>query len=229
MTIAERLFQYQDKEYREFQSRLVPNISKDSMIGVRTPQMRSIAKEFFGTESAASFLKELPHKYYEENMIHFFLLSMIKDFDQCVEKLEIFLPYIDCWPVCDQSSPKTFKKNHEKLLPLIKKWISSEHIYTARFGMRMLMNEFLDSDFKSEYLSWVADKKSPSGLDDYYLKMMQAWYFATALAKQYDQSIIYIEKHKLDVWTHNKAIQKAIESFRVSDEHKEYLRSLKIE
>ena len=229
MTIAERLFQYQDKEYREFQSRLVPNISKDSMIGVRTPQMRSIAKEFFGTESAASFLKELPHKYYEENMIHFFLLSMIKDFDQCVEELEIFLPYIDCWPVCDQSSPKTFKKNHEKLLPLIKKWISSEHIYTARFGMRILMNEFLDSDFKSEYLSWVADKKSPSGLDDYYLKMMQAWYFATALAKQYDQSIIYIEKHKLDVWTHNKAIQKAIESFRVSDEHKEYLRSLKIE
>ena len=229
MTIAERLFQYQDKEYREFQSRLVPNISKDSMIGVRTSQMRSIAKEFFGTESAASFLKELPHKYYEENMIHFFLLSMIKDFDQCVEELEIFLPYIDCWPVCDQSSPKTFKKNHEKLLPLIKKWISSEHIYTARFGMRMLMNEFLDSDFKSEYLSWVADKKSPSGLDDYYLKMMQAWYFATALAKQYDQSIIYIEKHKLDVWTHNKAIQKAIESFRVSDEHKEYLRSLKIE
>ena len=229
MTIAERLFQYQDKEYREFQSRLVPNISKDSMIGVRTPQMRSIAKEFFGTESAASFLKELPHKYYEENMIHFFLLSMIKDFDQCVEKLEIFLPFIDCWPVCDQSSPKTFKKNHEKLLPLIKKWISSEHIYTARFGMRMLMNEFLDSDFKSEYLSWVADKKSPSGLDDYYLKMMQAWYFATALAKQYDQSIIYIEKHKLDAWTHNKAIQKAIESFRVSDEHKEYLRSLKIE
>lgn len=229
MTIVEKLFQYQDKEYREFQSRLVPNISKDSMIGVRTPQMRSIAKEFFGTESAASFLKELPHKYYEENMIHFFLLSMIKDFDQCVEELEIFLPYIDCWPVCDQSSPKTFKKNHEKLLPLIKKWISSEHIYTARFGMRMLMNEFLDSDFKSEYLSWVADKKSPSGLDDYYLKMMQAWYFATALAKQYDQSIIYIEKHKLDVWTHNKAIQKAIESFRVSDEHKEYLRSLKIE
>lgn len=229
MTIAESLFQYQDKEYREFQSRLVPNISKDSMIGVRTPQMRSIAKEFFGTESAASFLKELPHKYYEENMIHFFLLSMIKDFDQCVEELEIFLPFIDCWPVCDQSSPKTFKKNHEKLLPLIKKWISSEHIYTARFGMRMLMNEFLDSDFKSEYLSWVADKKSPSGLDDYYLKMMQAWYFATALAKQYDQSIIYIEKHKLDVWTHNKAIQKAIESFRVSDEHKEYLRSLKIE
>lgn len=228
MTIAERLFQYQDKEYREFQSRLVPNISKDSMIGVRTPQMRSIAKDFFGTESAASFLIELPHKYYEENMIHFFLLSMIKDFDQCVEELEIFLPYIDCWPVCDQSSPKTFKKNHEKLLPLIKKWISSEHIYTARFGMRMLMNEFLDSDFKSEYLSWVADKKSPSGLDDYYLKMMQAWYFATALAKQYDQSIIYIEKHKLDAWTHNKAIQKAIESFRVSDEHKEYLRSLKI-
>lgn len=228
MTIAEKLFENQDKEYREFQSRLVPNISKDSMIGVRTPQMRKIAKEFFGSRIAEDFLKELPHKYYEENMIHFFLISLIKEFDECTKELEKFLPYIDCWPVCDQSSPRSFKKNHQKLLPLIKKWINSDHIYTARFAIRMLMNEFLDDDFSPEYLQWVADKKSSDSSDDYYLKMMKAWYFATALAKQYDQSIVYIEKQRLDQWSHNKAIQKALESFRVSDDHKEYLRSLKI-
>lgn len=228
MTIAEKLFENQDKEYREFQSRLVPNISKDSMIGVRTPQMRKVAKEFFGSRIAEDFLKELPHKYYEENMIHFFLISLIKDFDECTKELEKFLPYIDCWPVCDQSSPRSFKKNHQKLLPLIKKWINSDHIYTARFAIRMLMNEFLDDDFSPEYLQWVADKKSSDSSDDYYLKMMKAWYFATALAKQYDQSIVYIEKQRLDQWSHNKAIQKALESFRVSDDHKEYLRSLKI-
>lgn len=228
MTIAEKLFENQDKEYREFQSRLVPNISKDSMIGVRTPQMRKVAKEFFGSRIAEDFLKELPHKYYEENMIHFFLISLIKEFDECTKELEKFLPYIDCWPVCDQSSPRSFKKNHQKLLPLIKKWINSDHIYTARFAIRMLMNEFLDDDFSPEYLQWVADKKSSDGSDDYYLKMMKAWYFATALAKQYDQSIVYIEKQRLDQWSHNKAIQKALESFRVSDDHKEYLRSLKI-
>ena len=145
---------------------------------------------------------------------------MIKDFDECVKAVEAFLPYIDCWPVCDQASPKSFKKNHEKLLPLIKKWIDSDHVYTSRFGMRMLMNEFLDDDFKEEYLEWVASKKG----EDYYLKMMVAWYFATALAKQYDASVVYIEDRRLEAWTHNKAIQKAVESFRVSDEHKEHLK-----
>ncbi len=227
MTITEKLLQYQDLEYRDFQSRLVPNISKDSMIGVRTPKMRSIAKEFFGSKEAESFLTELPHQYYEENLLHFFLISMIKDFDQCIGKLEIFLPYIDCWPVCDQSSPKSFKKNHDRLLPLIKKWIDSEHLYTARFAMRMLMNEFLADDFQPQYLEWIAAKKTPSDGDDYYLKMMKAWFFATALAKQYDQAIIYIEENKLDSWTHNKTIQKAIESFRVTEEKKEYLKTLR--
>lgn len=229
MTIYERLLEVQDLEYKDFQSKLVPNISPDTMIGVRTPQMRAIAKELSKSGEAKEFLESLPHKYYEENIIHFFVVSLIKDFDECVREVEKFLPYIDCWPVCDQSSPKVFKKNHEKILPLIKKWISSDHVYTSRFGMRILMNEFLDEDFKSEYLKWVASKMPPSNQDaDYYLKMMVAWYFATALAKQYDATVPFIERKKLEPWTHNKAIQKAMESFRVSDEHKEYLRTLKI-
>ena len=221
--IISKLFDVQDSGYKEFQSKLVPNISPDSIIGIRTPQMRAIAKEFYGTKAAEDFLSELPHKYYEENLIHFFLISMIKDFDECINKLEAFLPYIDCWPVCDQASPKVFKKNHKRILPYIKKWISSPHVYTARFGMRMLMNEFLDEDFDVEYLELVASKKG----DDYYLKMMVAWYFATALAKQYDSAVTFIEKRKLEQWTHNKAIQKALESFRVSEDHKEYLRTLR--
>ena len=223
MSVYERLSKFKDNEYREFQSKLVPNISKDTILGVRTPDMRKIAKDVFGTKEGNDFLKKLPHKYYEENLVHFFLIAMIKDFDECIKETEGFLPFIDCWPVCDQSSPKVFKKKHEELLPYIKKWIDSDHVYTSRFGMRMLMNEFLDADFKPEYLKWVSSKKG----EDYYLKMMVAWYFATALAKQYDASIVYFEKRKLDDWCHKKAIQKAIESYRVSDEHKEYLRTLK--
>lgn len=223
MGVREELLKYKNDEYRDFQSKLVPNIPKESILGIKTPEMRKVAKEMFGTEDGNKFLKKLPHKYYDENLVHFFMIAMIKDFDECVKETERFLPYVDCWPVCDQSSPKVFKKNHEKILPLIKKWIDSDHVYTSRFGMRMLMNEFLGEDFKPEYLDWVANKKG----DDYYLKMMVAWYFATALAKQYDASVVYFEKHVLDDWTHKKAIQKAIESYRVSDEHKEYLKSLK--
>ena len=224
MTIYERLLEYRDEKYSEFQSKLVPNISPETIIGVRTPDMRAVAKAVAGTDEAKAFLSELPHKYYEENLVHFFLVANIKDFDECVREVERFLPFIDCWPVCDQSSPKVFKKNHEKLLLLIKKWIDSPHVYTARFGMRMLMNEFLDADFKPEYLDWVAEKRG----EDYYLKMMVAWYFATALAKQYDATIPVIESRRLEPWTHNKAIQKAIESFRVTDEHKEYLKTLRV-
>ena len=224
-TIYNELLEFQDLKYRDFQAPLVPNISKETMIGVRTPDMRKVAKDFFGTPEAKELLSELPHKYYEENLIHFFMVAMIKDFDECITAVEKFLPYIDCWPVCDQSSPKVFKKNHEKILPYIKKWISSDHVYTARFGMRILMNEFLGEDFKPEYLKLVAEKKG----EDYYLKMMQAWFFATALAKQYDATLPFIEERRLEGWTHNKAIQKALESFRVSDEHKEYLRKLKVE
>lgn len=223
MTIYDRLLKHQDEEYREFQSKLVPNIPKESILGVRTPDMRAVTKEVFGTPEAEEFLKTLPHGCYEENLVHFFLIAKIKDFDACIEAVERFLPYIDCWPVCDQSSPKVFTKHHDRLLPYIRKWIASDHVYTSRFGMRMLMNEFLGGDFKEEYLGWVAEKQG----EDYYLKMMVAWYFATALAKQYDASIVYFEQKKLDPWTHKKAIQKAIESFRVSDEHKAYLRTLR--
>ena len=223
MTVKDALFSYQDLKYRDFQSPLVPNIDKETIIGVRTPQMRQVAKDFFGKKEGDAFLKKLPHKYYEENLVHFFMIAMIKDFDTCVKEVEKFLPYVDCWPVCDQSSPKVFKKNHEKLLPLIKKWIASDHVYTARFGIRMLMNEFLGEDFKEEYLEWVSSVKG----EDYYIKMMVAWYFATALAKRYDETVSYIEQHKLEDWTHKKAIQKAIESYRVSDEHKAYLKTLK--
>jgi len=221
--IYDRLVQYQDEKYREFQSKLVPNIPKETILGVKTPQMRAIAKAVAGTPEAEEFLRTLPHAYYEENLVHFFLLAGIKDFDACVEAVERFLPYVDCWPVCDQSSPKVFTKNHDRLLPCIRRWIASDHVYTSRFGMRMLMNEFLGEDFKEEYLGWVAEKQG----EDYYLKMMVAWYFATALAKQYDASIVYFEQRKLDPWTHKKAIQKAIESFRVSEEHKEYLKTLR--
>ena len=223
MKVYKLLKEAKDDKYQEFQAKLVPNIDPSMIIGVRTPDMRRIAKEVFNSKDRDAFLSELPHKYYEENLVHFFILAIIKDFDECVEKVEAFLPYVDCWPVSDQATPKSFKKNHEKLLPYIKKWIDSDHVYTSRFGMRMLMNEFLDADFKPEYLKWVSSKKG----EDYYLKMMVAWYFATALAKQYDASIVYFEKRKLDDWCHKKAIQKAIESYRVSDEHKEYLRTLK--
>ena len=223
MTVYERLLNSQDKKYREFQIKLVPNISSEVMIGVRTPDMRRIAKEVFNSDERDAFLKELPHKYYEENLVHFFLIAMIKDFDECVKAVDEFLPYVDCWPVSDQATPKCFKKNHEKLLPYIKKWIASDHVYTARFSIRMLMNEFLEDDFKEEYLELVASKRG----EDYYLKMMVAWYFATALAKRYDESVKYIEEKKLDNWVLKKAIQKAVESYRVTDEHKEYLKTFR--
>lgn len=223
MTVYERLIACGDEQYREFQSKLVSNVPKETILGVRTPDMRRIAKEIRGAGEAEAFLKELPHRYYEENLVHFFLIAMIRDFDECVQAVETFLPYVDCWPVCDQSTPKVFAKNHEKLLSWIQKWISSDHVYTARFGIRMLMNEFLGEDFKPEYLAWVAAVKGV----DYYIRMMVAWFFATALAKRYDESVVYIEERRLSPWTHKKAIQKAIESFRVSDAHKEYLKTLR--
>lgn len=223
MTVYERLAACGDEKYREFQCKLVPNIPKETILGVRTPDMRRIAKEIRGTEEAEFFLAELPHTYYEENLVHFFLIAMIRNFDQCARAVETFLPYVNCWPVCDQSSPKAFAKNHEKLLPLIQRWLASDHVYTVRFGIRMLMNEFLGDDFRPEYLDWVAEVPG----EDYYIRMMVAWYFATALAKRYDEAVVYIEERRLEPWTHKKAIQKAIESFRVTEEHKEYLKTLR--
>ena len=223
MKILDRLMEAKDDKYKEFQAKLVPNVQPETILGIRTPEMRKIAKEVFESEDRDLFLNSLPHKYYEENLVHFFVISMIKDFDQCIQEVERFLPYVDCWPVSDQATPKAFKKNHSKLIPYIKKWIKSKHVYTARFGIRMLMNEFLEEDFEEEYLELVASIKG----EDYYLKMMVAWYFATALAKRYDESIPFIEKRKLSEWVHKKAIQKALESFRVSEENKKYLKSLR--
>ena len=223
MNIKEELFGYQDKKYRDFQAKLIPNIDSNTIIGVRTPDIRSLAKKMIKEDNYKLFLEEVPHTYYEENLLHFFIVSLIKDFNECIKETEKFLPYVDCWPVSDQATPISFKKNHDKLLPYIKKWIKSKHIYTARFGIRMLMNEFLDDDFKEEYLLLVASIKS----DDYYLKMMISWFFATSLAKQYDKTIIYLENKKLDKWIHNKTIQKAIESYRITNSQKEYLKKMK--
>ena len=223
MKIYDELIKLADKKYQEFQAKLVPNISKDIILGVRTPDLRRIAKEAFNEDKGLAFLNNLPHKYYEENLIHMFIISLIKDYDLCVKEINKFLPYVDCWPVSDQASPKIFNKNHDRLIVEIKKWISSNHIYTKRFGIRILMNEYLGDDFKKEYLELV---RNASG-DDYYLKMMQAWYFATALAKKYDETIYLFENQLLDDWVFKKSIQKAIESYRVTDEHKAYLKSLK--
>ena len=223
MTIYDRLVAVSDGKYRDFLSKLVPNVPEETILGVRTPDMRKIAKEVFAGPDREEFLKYLPHKYYEENLVHFFVISMIRDFDTCVDEVERFLPYVDCWPVSDQATPKSFAKNHWKLLPYIRKWIASDHVYTARFGIRMLMNEFLGEDFREEYLELAASNKG----EDYYLRMMVAWYFATALAKRYDETLPWIEERRLDQWVHKKAIQKALESFRVTDEHKEYLKTLR--
>ena len=223
MTLYDRLLSVKDDAYRVFQTKLVPDVPPETILGVRTPDVRAIAKEIGRSGEKDAFLASLPHAYYEENLIHFFVLAELKDFDECVRGVEAFLPYVDCWPVSDQATPKSFRKNHEKLLPYIKKWIASEHVYTARFGLRMLMNEFLDDDFKPEYLALAASNHG----EDYYLKMMVAWYFATALAKRYDETLPYIEQRRLDEWVHKKAIQKAVESFRVTDAHKAHLKSLR--
>ena len=223
MKISERLMEARDDSYRAFQAKLVPTVPPETILGVRTPELRKIAKDVFESGDRDAFLSGLPHAYYEENLIHFFVLAMIGDFDECIRGVEAFLPYVDCWPVSDQATPKAFRRNHEKLLPYIQKWISSEHVYTARFGIRMLMNEFLGEDFRQEYLLLVASKQG----EDYYLKMMIAWYFATALAKRYEETVPYFENRRLDEWVHRKAIQKALESYRVTNEHKAYLRTLR--
>ena len=222
--IREDLFANQDVKYRDFQSKLTPTIEANTAIGVRTPVLRKLAKYYSKRKDVDDFLADLPHKYFDENQLHAFILSEIKDFDECIGKLERFLPFVDNWATCDQMSPKCFKKNHEKLLPYLNKWIKSDDIYTVRFAIVTFMAHFLDEDFAEGYLKLVSDIKS----DEYYINMAIAWYFATALAKQYDKTIPYIENKTLDVWTHNKAIQKSIESYRVTAEHKEYLKSLKI-
>ncbi len=221
--IIKRLNALQDTKYRDFQSKLIPD-TKAEFIGVRTPELRKLAKELIKEGKTDSFLSVLPHKYFDENQLHAFIISGIKDFDMCVKEVERFLPYVDNWATCDQMSPKVFKKEKKALLPYINKWLKSGKTYTVRFGMGMLMQHFLGEDFAVEYAEKVACVKS----DEYYIKMMQAWYFATALAKNYDEVLPFIENKTLEKWTHNKTIQKSIESYRITDEQKAYLKTLKI-
>lgn len=222
--VVEQLFSMQDLDYKAFHAKLIPNVKEELVIGVRTPQLRKYAKEFSKTEGAKEFIKILPHKYYEENNLHGFIIEQIKDFDVCIAEVERFLPYVDNWATCDLMSPKVFQKNLSELLEKIKVWIKAEDTYTVRFAIEMLMKYFLDDEYDVIYPQMVAKVK----FDEYYINMMIAWYFATALAKQYDSILPFIENKELQTWTHNKAIQKAIESRRVSQEQKDYLRTLKI-
>ena len=221
--IIERLFSLQDKEYGELQARTIPSVDKERIIGVRTPALRSFAKELAKENDVGTFLASLPHQYFEEDQLHAFVVSLEKNFDQCIMRVEEFLPFIDNWATCDQFSPIAFKKEPEKLLPYIRKWIKSDRTYTVRFAIGMLMQHFLDERFDLKYADMVAAVRS----EEYYINMMIAWYFATALAKQYEAILPYIEEKRLADWPHNKAIQKAIESYRITPEQKGYLRTLK--
>ena len=222
--IQQRLFALQDAGYRDFHAALMPTVDKALVIGVRMPALRALAKELKGTELAADFMAALPHKYYEENNLHAALIGHIRDFDACMAAVERFLPYVDNWATCDMMNPRALAKDKAALLERIRLWLQSGHTYTVRFGMEMLMNHFLEEDFREEYPALVASVRS----EEYYVRMMQAWYFATALAKQYEAAVTYLEQRRLGAWVHNKTIQKARESFRVSDEQKEYLKSLKV-
>ncbi len=228
MTIIEEirneLFAMQDERYRDFQAKLIPTVNQDTVIGVRTPQLRKYAGQLLKREEITEFLSDLPHKYFDENQLHAFILSGMKDYENCVKELEKFLPYVDNWATCDQMSPKVFKKHRPELLTKTDEWICSSETYTIRFGIGMLMEHFLDDDYDPGYPGKVASVRS----DEYYVNMMKAWYFATALAKQYDSVLPFIRDHNLDEWTHNKAIQKVVESYRITAEQKEYLKTLKI-
>lgn len=221
MNITEMLFELQDSAYADFQSKLTPGIPRELFIGVRVPQLRKLAKTT--QKHSGSFQESLPHKYFEENLLHGLLISEIKDFDACVEVLDAFLPYVDNWAVCDTMSPKVLGKNKEVLLKKIGQWTASSHAYTCRFGLLCLMRYFLDDDFQEVYLQIPAAIKT----DEYYVNMMIAWFYATALAKQWEATIPYIEQHRLPLWIHRKTIQKARESFRITAEQKAYLNTLK--
>lgn len=223
-SITESLFELRDEEYARFQAKLTPTVDAELFIGVRVPDVRKLAKKLKSTPEAEDFLHELPHKYYDENMLHGLLISEIKDFDKAVEETDRFLPFVDNWAVCDIMSPGIFKKHKSELIKHIGRWAGSNEVYTIRFGIEMLMSHYLDDDFKAEYLEIPAVIRS----NEYYVNMMIAWFFATALAKQWDSTVSYIESNRLDKWTHNKTIQKAVESYRITDEQKIYLKSLKI-
>ena len=219
-----QLFELQDLKYRDFHTKLMPGIDKETIIGIRVPVLRKFAREFAKTEEADCFLRELPHRYYEENNLHMMPISGILDYEKCLMEIERFLPFVNNWATCDMIALPTVKKHLDIFIQEVCRWIASDHPYIVRFGIGMLMRYYLDEQFKPEYPKKVAEVKS----DEYYVNMMRAWYFATALAKQYDQIIPYLEEKRLDTWTHNKTIQKAIESYRITPEQKIYLRTLRV-
>lgn len=223
MNVTERLFELQDKAYADFHSGLVPNVPREKIIGVRVPDARRLAKEYGKDPECRDFLRALPHKYYDENVLHGILLSGQKDYEECVRAVEEFLPYVDNWAVCDILSPKVFRQHRTELIAKVREWSASEKTYTCRFGMEMLMTHYLDEDFRPEYL------EIPAGVcsEEYYVNMMTAWFFATALAKQWEAAIPYLRDNRLGAWVHNKTIQKARESFRITQEQKAYLKTLR--
>lgn len=222
--VQKRLFEMQDAEYRDFHAKLVPTMEKTKFIGIRTPMLRKFAKKFGKTEESEIFLQVLPHQYYEENNLHGLLIEQIRDYDKCLEELERFLPFIDNWATCDLLALHMMKKHRDVFIREVFRWIESDQPYTIRFGIGMLMRHYLDEEFKTEYPEKVAAIRS----EEYYVNMMRAWYFATALAKQYEKVLPFLEERRMDVWTHNKTIQKAIESCRITPEQKAYLRTLRI-
>ena len=221
--IREELFSLQDVAYGDFQAKLMPTVPRETVIGVRTPALRKYAKALAKEKDISKFLLDLPHKYFEENQLHAFIISEEKNYEECIRQMNLFLPYVDNWATSDQKSPKVFAKHRQELLEEIKVWIASDKTYTIRFGIRMLMALYLEEDFDIQYAEMVAAVKS----DEYYVKMMVAWYFATALAKQYEAVVPFIENRRLEEWTHRKAIQKSVESYRITKEQKEYLKSFR--
>ena len=224
MTEGQRkLFALREEAYGDFTAKLIPNVDREKIIGVRAPALQRLAKDFARRPEAAAFLKELPHFYLEENGLHAALINGIRDYDACIAALDAFLPFVDNWATCDSLGPVCFQKQHARLLGDVRRWMASDRLYTVRFGIGMLMAHFLDEDFAPEHLDRVAEIES----EEYYLRMMQAWYFATALAKQFDASLPVLEQRRLAPWTHNKTIQKAVESRRITPEQKAYLKTLR--
>ena len=228
--IRAQLFALQDKEYQVFYSRLMPTLPPETVIGVRVPLLRKLAKQLADTPEAEAFLQELPHFYCEENALHAFLLEPVRDYGIALAATERFLPYVDNWATCDSLSPRGFAENRARLLPhkpellpAIRRWLGSDQVYTVRYGIGMLMRYYLDDAFRPEYLAWAAAVHS----EEYYVNMMRAWYFATALAKQPDAALPWLTEKRLDLWTHNKAIQKAVESRRIPPGMKQLLRGLR--
>ena len=222
--IQRQLFALQDIGYKNFHQKLIPSLNPDLIIGVRTPQLRKFAREFAKTPQALPFLTDLPHHYYEENNLHAFLIELMTDYEEVMAHTEAFLPFIDNWATSDLFSPKVFKKHPAAVYERIKIWLKSSHVYTIRYGIGLLLGNFLDSEFQPEMIDLVAGLRS----EEYYVNMMIAWYFATALAKQYDSALPVILDKRLNPWTHNKTIQKALESYRVPLDRKAYLRTLKV-